>query len=126
MQICSKCGASNGAQGKFCSACGALLTADPDPVLEQTLSGLMTEVFEGAHGTAGAVLALDLLQQGEAFATRYEIDSLIGQGGMGAIYRARDTLTGDTVALKLIRADRAGNSAAVERLGVYSPQDISR
>jgi serine/threonine-protein kinase len=42
---------------------------------------------------------------------RFEIRELIGQGGMGAIYRAVDTKIGRTVALKVIRTDRLGSSS---------------
>src|SRR5262249_10011159 len=35
-------------------------------------------------------------------AERFEIESLIGKGGMAEVYRARDLATGDIVALKLI------------------------
>jgi len=35
-------------------------------------------------------------------AERFEIESLIGKGGMGAVYRAHDLATGVTIALKLV------------------------
>jgi eukaryotic-like serine/threonine-protein kinase len=36
---------------------------------------------------------------------RYEVVDLIGHGGMGALYRARDPRIGRYVAIKLLRAD---------------------
>src|SRR6185369_2040306 len=41
---------------------------------------------------------------------RFEIRELIGEGGMGAIYRAVDTKIGRTVALKVVRAARLGST----------------
>src|SRR5215471_2881487 len=46
------------------------------------------------------------LSQGEKLGP-YEIVGLIGKGGMGEVYRARDTRLHRTVAIKLIRAERA-------------------
>jgi len=47
-----------------------------------------------------------LMQPGDVFAGRYEVQAVIGEGGMGVVYRAHDKLTEKDVALKLIRADR--------------------
>ena len=35
----------------------------------------------------------------------YEVSSMIGEGGMGEVYRARDTRLGRTVAIKFTRSD---------------------
>jgi serine/threonine protein kinase len=45
----------------------------------------------------------------------YEIQSLIGAGGMGEVYRARDTRLDRDVALKVLHADVATNPARLER-----------
>jgi TolB-like protein/Tfp pilus assembly protein PilF len=45
----------------------------------------------------------------------YEIQSLIGAGGMGEVYRARDTRLDRDVALKVLHADVAANPARLER-----------
>lgn len=43
------------------------------------------------------------VESGALVAGRFVIDRLAGEGGMGAVYRARDTVTGESVALKLLQ-----------------------
>src|SRR5258708_35573917 len=45
----------------------------------------------------------------------YELNSLIGVGGMGEVYRAYDTIKGRTVAVKVLRAEMAADPGFQER-----------
>jgi tetratricopeptide (TPR) repeat protein len=42
------------------------------------------------------------VQRGDVIAERFEIEHLAGSGGMGEVYRARDRVTGEAVALKCL------------------------
>jgi len=52
---------------------------------------------------------------GRTLGERYDVLELIGTGGMGAVYRARDRELDELVALKVIREDFAGVPAIVDR-----------
>ena len=55
------------------------------------------------------------LEAGYLLGQRYEIISLLGEGGMGAVYKARDIELNRTVALKTIRREYAANPAIIDR-----------
>jgi len=52
---------------------------------------------------------------GDLVAEKYRVESLVGEGGMGAVFAASHALTGKRVALKWLRPELAANEAAVKR-----------
>jgi eukaryotic-like serine/threonine-protein kinase len=70
-------------------------------------------------GSMGALEDADTvvipLGVGSRFADRYEIIGVLGEGGMGAVYRVRDHELGEVIALKVLRAEIAETEGALER-----------
>jgi tetratricopeptide (TPR) repeat protein len=56
-----------------------------------------------------------VFHEGDVLGGRYEILKMLGMGGMGAVYEARDMEVERIVALKVIRPDLAGNPAILAR-----------
>ncbi len=56
-----------------------------------------------------------MLQAGDVLGGRYEILQLLGEGGMGAVYKAMDRELNRPVALKLIRPELASNPSILAR-----------
>jgi adenylate cyclase len=56
-----------------------------------------------------------VLTPGATFAARYEVVCLLGQGGMGEVYRVVDRQVGEEVALKLLRPEITLDPGAIDR-----------
>lgn len=64
--------------------------------------------------TAAAAHAASL-QAGQILAGRYQIERLIGVGGMGEVYEAEDLDLGERIAVKVMRASLVENEEAIGR-----------
>jgi len=62
----------------------------------------------GARGCRRCRKALPKLAPGDVVADRFEIQSLLGTGGMGVVFKARDRTLDEIVALKTLREDLDG------------------
>jgi len=56
-----------------------------------------------------------LLESGTVLGSRYEILQLLGEGGMGAVYKAKDSELERVIALKVIRPELASNPEVLQR-----------
>src|SRR5262249_8045778 len=100
--------------------------ADRGPFLDQACAGQPEVKSEIArllwhHEHAGDFLAEPVLQMASSLAAdelvagRYRIRRIIGRGGMGEVYEARDQLLNEDIALKTLRADLALDEEVVRR-----------
>jgi len=120
---CPNCQSEVTADVRFCGECGQAMRqlgkslveeSKPAPAPMPDLAGLRTIDDMETRTPRGETQRL--MQPGDVFAGRYEVSQVIGEGGMGVVYRAHDKLTEKDVALKLIRADRLAGKDAVKRL----------
>jgi serine/threonine-protein kinase len=97
--ICSHCHTPNPTNAEVCSRCGSGLDIGADVGLGATL-----EVSQSAS-----------VNTGTDFGPRYHVESLLGAGGMGKVYKARDRELDRTVAIKVLRPDLMTDPMALQR-----------
>src|SRR4030081_2503876 len=85
MKYCSSCNEKFDDSLSFCPTDGEVLEEDPSALIGNVLDG------------------------------QYQIESLLGKGGMGAVYRARHILLGDRVAIKLLPPEMRSNTEWLRR-----------
>jgi serine/threonine-protein kinase len=85
MKYCTSCNAKYDDSVSFCSIDGEVLEADPASIVDTVLDG------------------------------QYQMEALLGRGGMGAVYRARHILLGDRVAIKVLPPEVRTNAEWLRR-----------
>jgi serine/threonine protein kinase len=85
MKYCTACKAKYDDSVSFCSVDGEVLEADPTSIVNTVLDG------------------------------QYQMEALLGKGGMGAVYRARHILLGDRVAIKILPPEVRTNAEWLRR-----------
>ena len=56
----------------------------------------------------------DIFRKGQVLNNTYEIEGVLGRGGTGEVYRARNQITGRVVAIKALNREFSGNDAYLE------------
>ncbi|HSN85295.1 MAG TPA: serine/threonine-protein kinase, partial [Thermoanaerobaculia bacterium] len=85
-----------------------------------TLSGLPTEGLGPSPAPPGGDLS-----PGALFAGRYRIEGLLGRGGFGGVYRARDELLDRFIALKVIHRAQGDDDGDLGAL-LAEPRTVAR
>ena len=107
--ICSSCKHPLPDEAQFCSSCG-MATGKID----------LRTTIKNSPETNANIRSRDLEPQsdprvGLILDSKYELVERLGEGGMGAVYRARRLHIGDEVAVKLLSHDVTRDKQAIER-----------
>jgi eukaryotic-like serine/threonine-protein kinase len=85
MKYCTLCKAKYDESVSFCPVDGEVLEDDPSSIVDTVLDG------------------------------QYQMEAMLGKGGMGAVYRARHILLGDRVAIKVLPPEVRNNAEWLRR-----------
>jgi serine/threonine protein kinase/tetratricopeptide (TPR) repeat protein/TolB-like protein len=136
MVECPSCHTSNPPESRLCSKCSApfgidsatlVMDATPPPPLDPEVTQVLGQVSFEATGIGaatgwsvpiqrpGSANPYAPVEEGAILGERYEILKRLGEGGMGAVYKARDHELDRLVALKVIRPELAGHPDILRR-----------
>src|SRR2546426_11827885 len=98
--VCTHCCVEMPASARFCPACGE--PSGPSLSVGATRESDTQSGSRRSRPPSSAPIDKSRFAPGTTLADRYRIVALIGQGGMGEVYRAEDLKLGQTVALKFL------------------------
>src|SRR6266511_2324994 len=104
--VCPNCGNVSDGKG-ICNHCGAELASPLAPTTSAS-GGAQSPATVSPLSDSGALTGRTLDQ-------KYYLESKIGFGGMGTVYRASRLLIGDWAAVKVLHPDQMADPQAVER-----------
>jgi len=100
VMICAHCHTPNPTNAEVCARCG---------------SGLDINAADVGLGATIEVSQSASINTGTDFGPRYHVESLLGSGGMGKVYKARDRELDRIVAIKVLRPDLMTDPMALQR-----------
>ena len=109
---CLYCGQSNPAGTTRCVKCDTPLEAKREENRTVTVGWTSSLTMEGP---GDPLITSSMIRPGVMLGGRYEIIQMLGQGGMGAVYKAKDYAVDRFVALKVIRSEVANHPEILQR-----------
>jgi serine/threonine-protein kinase len=105
---CVRCDTELAPGARFCSSCGKEQLASAPTILEST------EMAVTPAGRQTPLPPMRLLP-GTQLAGIYTIEAVLGEGGMGVVYRAHDAIRDRTVAVKCLHTNLSGDAEVRRR-----------